>query len=72
MHALDLGCGQGYWMLDAAETWKGYGTKVTGFDMVDITKSMRPAAIRAGVAENIQFVKGNLFVGFPYLWFPLH
>ncbi len=42
---LDLGCGEGHWMLDAAVAWKGYGTKVTGFDMVDITKSLRTAAL---------------------------
>lgn len=49
-------------MLDAAVAWKGYGTKVTGFDMVDITKSLRTAAARNGVSENISFVKGNLYV----------
>ncbi|KAK0230616.1 hypothetical protein IW262DRAFT_1262797 [Armillaria fumosa] len=59
---LDLGCGEGHWMLDAAVAWKGYGTKVTGFDMVDITKSLRTAAARNGVSENISFVKGNLYV----------
>ncbi|KAK0206715.1 hypothetical protein DFS33DRAFT_613515 [Desarmillaria ectypa] len=56
---LDLGCGEGHWMLDAAVAWKGYGTKVIGFDMVDITKSLRAAAARNGVSENISFVKGN-------------
>ncbi|KAG7449461.1 uncharacterized protein BT62DRAFT_1003043 [Guyanagaster necrorhizus] len=56
---LDLGCGEGHWMLDAAVAWKGYGTKVTGFDMVDITKSLRAAAAQNGVSENISFVKGH-------------
>ncbi|TFK39565.1 hypothetical protein BDQ12DRAFT_722406 [Crucibulum laeve] len=56
---LDLGCGQGHWVLDAAITWKGYGTMVTGFDMVDISKSLWPWAIKQGVADNIKFVRGN-------------
>ncbi|KAK0491186.1 hypothetical protein IW261DRAFT_1413546 [Armillaria novae-zelandiae] len=64
---LDLGCGEGHWMLDAAVAWKGYGTKVTGFDMVDITKSLRTAAARNGVSENISFVKGNFLKnGLPF------
>lgn len=29
--------------------------------MVDITKSLRPTAIKLGVAENIKFVKSNLY-----------
>ncbi|KAF9446199.1 hypothetical protein P691DRAFT_217399 [Macrolepiota fuliginosa MF-IS2] len=56
---LDLGCGQGHWVLDAAIFWKGYGTRVTGFDMVDTTKSLRLWAVRQGVADNIKFVRGN-------------
>ncbi|KAF9021605.1 hypothetical protein BDZ89DRAFT_231412 [Hymenopellis radicata] len=56
---LDLGCGQGDWVLDAAATWKGYGTRVTGFDMVDITRSLRSAAVKHGVLDSIQFVRGN-------------
>ncbi|KAJ3575768.1 hypothetical protein NP233_g874 [Leucocoprinus birnbaumii] len=50
---LDLGCGQGYWVLDAAIAWKGYGTHVTGYDMVDTMKSLRPLAVSHGVADNI-------------------
>ncbi|KIY73333.1 hypothetical protein CYLTODRAFT_417020 [Cylindrobasidium torrendii FP15055 ss-10] len=59
MQVLDLGCGQGHWMLEAATAWKGYGTRVTGLDMVDITKSLRPTIAKAGVGDNIAFVKGN-------------
>lgn len=57
---LDLGCGQGHWMLDAAITWKGYGTRVTGVDMVDIGKNLRGLATKHGVADNVSFVKTNL------------
>ena len=62
---LDLGCGQGYWILDAAVAWKGYGTRVTGVDMVDVTKNLRNTAARRGVADNVQFIKSNLYVIFP-------
>ncbi|KAH6916490.1 hypothetical protein BKA70DRAFT_1216642 [Coprinopsis sp. MPI-PUGE-AT-0042] len=56
---LDVGCGQGHWVVDAAIAWKGHGTKVTGYDMVDISKVVMPWAVRQGVAENIRFVRGN-------------
>lgn len=47
-------------MVDAAIAWKGYGTKVTGYDMVDISKSLSPWATEQGVTENIRFIRGNL------------
>ncbi|KAF8963398.1 hypothetical protein BDZ97DRAFT_1919832 [Flammula alnicola] len=56
---LDLGCGQGHWVVDAAIAWKGYGTKVTGYDMVDISKGLLPWAVEQGVTDNIRFVRGN-------------
>ncbi|KAJ2930934.1 hypothetical protein H1R20_g6148, partial [Candolleomyces eurysporus] len=56
---LDLGCGQGHWVVDAAIAWKGHGTKVTGYDMVDISKVLLPWATKQGVADNIRFVRGN-------------
>lgn len=31
---LDLGCGKGYWVLNAAKSWKN--TKVTGLDLIDV------------------------------------
>ncbi|PPQ92318.1 hypothetical protein CVT25_008524 [Psilocybe cyanescens] len=59
MSVLDLGCGQGHWVVDAAIAWKGYGTKVTGYDMVDISRGLLPWAVEQGVADNIRFVRGN-------------
>ncbi|KAK7031602.1 hypothetical protein R3P38DRAFT_2522078 [Favolaschia claudopus] len=58
-HVLDLGCGAGHWMLDAAMAWRNSGTQIVGFDMVDTTKGMWPAAQRQGIANNLQFVRGN-------------
>ncbi|KAK0457382.1 uncharacterized protein EV420DRAFT_1480856 [Desarmillaria tabescens] len=56
---LDLGCGQGYWMLHAAIAWKGYGTKVTGFDMVDLTHPLHALAVQHEIVDNTTFVEGN-------------
>ena len=33
---LDLGCGEGIWVKDAAAAWADAGTKVVGFDLVDL------------------------------------
>jgi ubiquinone/menaquinone biosynthesis C-methylase UbiE len=59
---LDLGCGAGHWMLDAAMAWRNSGTQIIGFDMVDTTKGMWPVAQRQGIVDNIKFVRGNLCV----------
>jgi len=59
--ALDLGCGEGHWVLWAAGIWKT--THITGFDMVDITL---PAF---ETTENVNFKQGNLCVTF-FQFFP--
>ncbi|KAJ6485508.1 hypothetical protein C8R45DRAFT_274705 [Mycena sanguinolenta] len=56
---LDLGCGAGHWILDAAAAWRNSRTQIVGFDMVDTTKAIWPIAQRQGIADNIQFVRGN-------------
>ncbi|KJA13673.1 hypothetical protein HYPSUDRAFT_209347 [Hypholoma sublateritium FD-334 SS-4] len=56
---LDLGCGQGHWVVDAAIAWKGYGTRVTGYDVVDMSEGLLPWAAEQGVSESIRFVRGN-------------
>ncbi|KAF9055958.1 hypothetical protein BJ165DRAFT_1521917 [Panaeolus papilionaceus] len=49
--ALDLGCGEGHWVLHAATTWKS--SEITGFDLVNVTL---PAL---ETTENAHFVQGN-------------
>lgn len=51
-NVLDLGCGQGHWLLDAADFW--LNTDFTGFDLVDI---LLPEVRQR---ENIHLVRGNL------------
>ncbi|KAF5352470.1 hypothetical protein D9756_005861 [Leucocoprinus leucothites] len=55
-NVLDLGCGQGHWLLDASYHWPS--AKFTGFDLVDI--------LLAELQErpNVQLVRGNLYVFF--------
>ncbi|KLO11335.1 hypothetical protein SCHPADRAFT_929997 [Schizopora paradoxa] len=52
-HVLDLGCGQGSWLLDASEAWGGQGTSVTGFDLVDISDE------RVKEARGVSWKRGN-------------
>lgn len=49
---LDLGCGQGHWLLDAANFWPN--TDFTGFDLVDV---MLPEVRERG---NVRLLRGNL------------
>ncbi|KAI0316492.1 hypothetical protein OF83DRAFT_242114 [Amylostereum chailletii] len=52
---LDLGCGQGQWVVQAATTWAG--TKVTGLDLVDLVTGK--LAIDSAIKENITWVRHN-------------
>ncbi|KAK0208674.1 hypothetical protein DFS33DRAFT_464431 [Desarmillaria ectypa] len=53
---IDLGCGPGFWILDAAAAWKN--TSFVGFDLVDV---LQPSFQKT---ENVRFVRGN-FVAYP-------
>lgn len=53
---LDLGCGQGCWVMDASEAWGSQGTTVTGFDLVDIFDE------RVKEARGVSWKRGNLYV----------
>ncbi|KAJ7929351.1 hypothetical protein B0H13DRAFT_1859836 [Mycena leptocephala] len=66
-NVLDLGCGAGHWMLDAAMAWRNSGTQIIGFDMVDTTKALWPVLQRQGIENNIKFVRGNLYAFFLFI-----
>ncbi|KAL1664376.1 hypothetical protein GGF50DRAFT_127257 [Schizophyllum commune] len=59
MTVLDLGCGQGWWMLEAAHAWRGHGTQVIGFDLVDTTSEMCAQAVRLGLSDNMRVIVGS-------------
>ncbi|KAI4522712.1 hypothetical protein K525DRAFT_198188 [Schizophyllum commune Loenen D] len=50
--ALDLGCGAGHWLFDAAQAWQGYGTRLTGMDNVDLTRG-------TGLEKQATFVRSD-------------
>lgn len=49
---LDLGCGEGTWVKDAAAAWSEAGAKVTGFDLVDLVS-------KDAVPPNVSWSLGN-------------
>ena len=59
-NVLDLGCGHGGWVVEAASAWRSFGTKVTGFDLVDV--SSHSGDIDEDLLDNITWVQGNLCV----------
>ena len=58
-----------HWAVDVAIAWQGYGTKVTGYDMVDISKGLLPCAIKHGVKNNFKFIRGNLYIYIALLFY---
>ncbi|KAJ8508780.1 hypothetical protein ONZ45_g8981 [Pleurotus djamor] len=50
---LDLGCGRGTWVCQAADAWKTNGTIVTGFDIVNLSKPF------ISEYDNARFVQGD-------------
>ncbi|KAJ7201317.1 hypothetical protein GGX14DRAFT_371477 [Mycena pura] len=51
--ALDLGCGAGLWLLDAARMWRT--TQFVGFDLVDVVVP----ALTDGSVPNVRLVRGD-------------
>ncbi|KAJ7786481.1 hypothetical protein B0H16DRAFT_1490620 [Mycena metata] len=57
-HSLDLGCGTGAWVIDAAKQWPD--CDFVGFDLVDIQIPLKTLpAEYASIAERIRWVHGN-------------
>ncbi|KAL6304883.1 hypothetical protein BKA93DRAFT_252875 [Sparassis latifolia] len=50
---LDLGCGQGFWVLHAANSWAD--SHVTGIDLIDVHRFSQSRVRR----ENVSWVRGN-------------
>ncbi|KAJ7727817.1 hypothetical protein DFH07DRAFT_757514 [Mycena maculata] len=57
-HSLDLGCGTGSWIIDAAKEWPN--CDFVGFDLVDIQIPLKTLPQEyASIAERISWVHGN-------------
>ncbi|RDX51193.1 hypothetical protein OH76DRAFT_1455102 [Lentinus brumalis] len=60
---LDLGCGEGFWVLHAAKLWKSNGTKVTGLDLIDVHNNhvgeVHPHLEPEQVPKNVTWLRAN-------------
>ncbi|KAG6856888.1 hypothetical protein H0H87_012468 [Tephrocybe sp. NHM501043] len=64
---LDLGCGSGYWVIEAAKKWKE--STIVGFDFKNIQPKLHHAqALRQhkDIAHRVKWVHGNLLDGLPF------
>ncbi|KIJ53421.1 hypothetical protein M422DRAFT_25792 [Sphaerobolus stellatus SS14] len=59
---LDLGCGSGAWIMDAAKQWKD--TEFVGFDYLDVQPKLYMLPVK--VAERVQWVHGNFLERLPF------
>lgn len=58
---LDLGCGQGIWVQEAAAAWAEAGTKIVGFDLVDLVSEITK------LSPSTYWKRGNLCVNYSRL-----
>ncbi|KAH9849271.1 hypothetical protein C2E23DRAFT_870791 [Lenzites betulinus] len=60
---LDLGCGEGFWVLHAAKLWKPNHTKVTGLDLIDMHNNnvgeVHPQFEPAPTPKNVTWFRSN-------------
>jgi SAM-dependent methyltransferase len=67
-NVLDIGCGRGYWLMDAAKDLKH--ANLVGFDLVDVFMKPHEMRERKGLNDaqiaRIEFVQGNFFNGLPF------
>ena len=61
---LDLGCGEGFWVLHAAKLWKANSTHVVGFDLIDMHNNeggeVNPNLEPEQSPKNVAWKRGNL------------
>ncbi|KIY67262.1 hypothetical protein CYLTODRAFT_422673 [Cylindrobasidium torrendii FP15055 ss-10] len=61
---LDLGCGSGYWCLEAAKQWTS--STIIGFDLQDIQPPLFDLDTHKDLARRVKWVHGNLLDGLPF------
>lgn len=61
---LDLGCGSGFWAMEAAKRWPN--STIIGFDIADIQPHFDIIEQFKPLSRQIKWVHGNLFDGLPF------
>ena len=63
---LDLGCGEGFWVLHAAKLWKSSNTRVVGLDLIDMHNNeageVHPHLESEHTPKNVAWKRANLYV----------
>ena len=63
---LDLGCGEGFWVLHAAKLWKSNNTRVVGLDLIDMHTNeageVHPHLEPVQHPKNVAWERANLYV----------
>ncbi|GLB40314.1 putative ubiE/COQ5 methyltransferase family protein [Lyophyllum shimeji] len=61
---LDLGCGSGYWAIEAAKEWKS--STIVGYDVRNIQPRLFAFEEYKDVAHRVKWIHGNLLDGLPF------
>ncbi|KAF9560474.1 S-adenosyl-L-methionine-dependent methyltransferase [Agrocybe pediades] len=61
---LDLGCGTGYWAIEAAKHWPT--SKIYGFDIAHTQPQLENIASFCSLSERVEWVHGNFLDGLPF------
>ncbi|CAA7266949.1 unnamed protein product [Cyclocybe aegerita] len=61
---LDVGCGNGYWAIEAAKEWTN--SKITGLDLVDIQPRLHAIEPFQHLSARVTWVHSNLLEGLPF------
>ncbi|KAG5651942.1 hypothetical protein H0H81_006884 [Sphagnurus paluster] len=61
---LDLGCGSGYWAIEAAKEWPN--TTIVGFDIRNVQPRLFALRAYEDIAHRVKWVHGNLLDGLPF------
>ncbi|EAU85630.2 hypothetical protein CC1G_06343 [Coprinopsis cinerea okayama7 len=61
---LDLGCGGGFWTLEAAKQWKS--STIIGFDITDVQPNLHGLEHYRHLSRRVKWVHGNLLDGLPF------
>ncbi|KAJ8521927.1 hypothetical protein ONZ45_g1449 [Pleurotus djamor] len=63
-NVLDLGCGGGYWAVEAARQWPN--STIIGYDLSDIQPKLSRLPSHHDLARRVKWVHGNLLDGLPF------